>query len=189
MKCQYKFWSNEQKEQLVHFAKTHHLSNQKVKWTVYKDQVEGKSRQQCKSYYTNVLKHLLVDEIPKYDINIIIDLIYQFLVTNGDIVKFRSHFKQLTDKQFIQYMTQLQEVQIILLAQIPFILKYPDTNYQFNYEILELNVLIHQRYPQIIQKIYSKANDQILVNENEAYLVYEKVKEILNDRTFVMNIK
>ena len=57
----YEYWSLEQKRLLFKFAKEFRDHRDRVDWNSYDSQVEGKTRQQCKSYYTNVLKHQITE--------------------------------------------------------------------------------------------------------------------------------
>ncbi|CAL6076827.1 SANT/Myb_domain [Hexamita inflata] len=187
MKVQYQFWSNEQKEQLYMYVKEHQ-NNQKIKWAQYNQQVTGKTQQQCKSYYTNVLKQQLEEQPSKFNQSVLIDLIYN-MVTDGDLLKTRSQYNQLTELQFGEYIKQLGDIQKMIVLQLPHILKYPNTNFQFNYEILELGVLYHQKYPNSVDIVYNSKNHCFPMSKQDAYKVKEHIAKILEDRKFALSLK
>ncbi|CAL6051200.1 SANT/Myb_domain [Hexamita inflata] len=192
MTTKYQFWSDEQKQQLVKFASMHQ-DNQKVKWSHYKNQVIGKTQQQCKSYYTNVLKHLQQPQVPKYNQNIV-DIIYCFLELKGDAVKTRERFQHIDDKTYGTYLKHLDDIQVIIVAQIPYIMQYPNTSYKFDFEVLELYINILKRYPSCTEDLYKKNNAEadnnaLLVNMEEALVLNSKIIQIMADRKFVMSLK
>ncbi|CAL5979210.1 Myb-like_DNA-binding domain-containing protein [Hexamita inflata] len=186
MKVQYQFWSNEQKEQLYKYVQKHQ-NNQKIKWSQYNQQVTGKTQQQCKSYYTNVLKQQLEEHPTKLNINVLIDLIYN-MVTDGDLSKTRAQYSYLTEIQFGEYIKHLGDLQKIIVLQLPHILNYPNTNFQFNYEALELGALYHQKYPNSVDIVY-KNNSNMQIPKEDAYKFKGQIIKILEDRKFALSLK
>ncbi|CAL5979211.1 SANT/Myb_domain [Hexamita inflata] len=186
MKVQYQFWSNEQKEQLYMYVKEHQ-NNQKIKWAHYNQQVTGKTQQQCKSYYTNVLKHQLEEQPPKFDLNVLIDLVFD-MVAIGDITQTRLKYSQITDIQFGEYIKQLGEMQKIIVLQLPHILNYPNTNFQFNYEVIQFGALYHQKYPNSVDVVY-KNNSNMPMPKEDALKIKGQIIKILEDRKFALSLK
>ncbi|CAL5979203.1 Homeobox-like_domain superfamily [Hexamita inflata] len=188
MKSKYQFWSTEQKQQLIQFTSTNKDINDKINWQSYTNQVADKTKIQCKSYFTNVLKNLQILQQPVFD-KLVVDMIYYFMIYNGDMKKTREQFSQLDDNQFEQLNKQRQEVHISIVAQIPYILQYPDTNYKFNFEVLDISNKIMEQFPDCISNLYDKPNSKILVNKDEAQNVVSRIQRILLEQKYVMTTK
>ncbi|CAL6062452.1 Myb-like_DNA-binding domain-containing protein [Hexamita inflata] len=181
MKSEYSFWSHSQKQQLVSFVEQNQTKSGRVDWNSYSNQVEGKSRQQCKSYFTNVLKQSL-EAFKEQDVKwneFVQEFICDFMLLNGDEAELQKKYINLSPNQFKEAMNDIFEIKVALVADIPFIMEYPNSQHRFNRQALSHYFQIIKKYPDISKQIYQKENSTIIMNETECSNITHKIGMII----------
>ena len=74
-----KLWSEMEKHRLLYFT-SHNTKHDLVDWKNYKDDVPGKSMQQAKSYYNNILKRKKEKRFKYFTEDEVMEIIYLSVV-------------------------------------------------------------------------------------------------------------
>ena len=74
----------------------------RVDWNSYNDHVQGKSRQQCKSYFTNVVRIQTRDlkQVVTEEDTHLADMILELMRVGGDRAKLRANHPEMDEESF-----------------------------------------------------------------------------------------
>ncbi|CAL6084394.1 Myb-like_DNA-binding domain-containing protein [Hexamita inflata] len=192
MKNTYNFWTEQEINQLYKVARQNEIGG-RVDWQRVQKQFPHRTKQQCKSYYLNIIKTQIKQNKSNSSASATqIDCIYQsnaqlafdYIMQNSNIEKLQRIHQNFTVIQLQDLINEFTERYYDFYGCLTFILTYPN-QYPFNYQLISETYaflqLIKSNEKRFFSEIVAHSSDQIvqLLEKNNFNTLIQQCELIL----------